>query len=438
MDVAVIGAGPAGLLLGTGLARRGHSVTLVDRDPGPSVEGTWERRGVMQFHHAHGFRAQVVAALAVESPQSLDRLVEAGGELVSHPETGAVLGMRCRRATFEAALRSAALDTPGVRLVTGHVDAVAQADGRAAGLVVDGTVLPADLVVDASGRSGRATRGLRAAPTAGGHCGIAYVDRQYRLHADADPGPLLSPIAWQADLPGYQVVVFLHERGTFSVLVVRPSAARELVALRHDHVFEAACREIPGLADWTDPARSRPITSVLPGGALMNWYRGQRGPDGGPALAGLFFVGDSVCTTTPTFGRGVTTTVQQVQALLGLLDEDDRDLVAASEAFDSWCERAMRPWVVDHDRMDASQRQRWESEDLDLSQPLPSDLVMAAAQVDPAIGPYVGPYAAMTSTPDVLDPAQPLARAVYTSGWRPAPAPGPSRRELADLVARAL
>ena len=71
MRIAVIGAGPAGLLLGAALARRGHGVVAVDRDPGPPVTGRWERHGVMQFHHAHGFRAQVAEVLAEQWPQAL-------------------------------------------------------------------------------------------------------------------------------------------------------------------------------------------------------------------------------------------------------------------------------------------------------------------------------------------------------------------------------
>ena len=35
MKVAIIGAGPAGLLTGVALARRGHDVVAVDRDAGP-------------------------------------------------------------------------------------------------------------------------------------------------------------------------------------------------------------------------------------------------------------------------------------------------------------------------------------------------------------------------------------------------------------------
>jgi 2-polyprenyl-6-methoxyphenol hydroxylase-like FAD-dependent oxidoreductase len=45
--VAIIGSGPTGLFLGAALARRGHGVTAVDRDPGPAADGSWTRRGVM-------------------------------------------------------------------------------------------------------------------------------------------------------------------------------------------------------------------------------------------------------------------------------------------------------------------------------------------------------------------------------------------------------
>jgi 2-polyprenyl-6-methoxyphenol hydroxylase-like FAD-dependent oxidoreductase len=318
----------------------------------------------------------------------------------------------------------------------GHVDAVAEAEGRAAGLVVDGSPLPADLVIDASGRSGRVTRQLRAEPVAGGTCGIAYVDRQYQLHPDAEPGPMVNPLAWQADLDGYQVILFLHEHGIFSVLIVRPTDARDLVDLRHDAVFEAACAAIPGLDTWTDPGRSRPITSVLPGGELKNYYRSQRGPEGGPAMPGLLFVGDSVCTTTPVFGRGIATSLTQAREVLALLDAHGSDVDAAIEAFDAWSEVNMLPWVEDHVRMDDATQRRWAGEDIALDERLPSDLILAAAAQQPAIGPAIGPYASMQALPSCLDEVEPLARAVYATGWRPPTAPGPSRDELAELVDR--
>lgn len=435
MRIAIIGAGPTGLFLGAALARRGHRVTAVDRDPGPAPDGTWPRRGVMQFHHAHAFRPQVVAALWDELPQAVDEWLALGAEPVPMgPPGDTVTAVRSRRATFERALRATAFRQPGLELLHGHVDAVRQAGGRATGLVVDGAELPADLVIDASGRSGRVTRAMRAAPSVHGDTGIAYVDRQYRLLPGAEPGPLVNPIAWQADLDGYQVILFPHERGTFSVLLVRPTDVPDLVHLRHAAVFDAVCRAVPGLAEWTDPQRSRPISEVLPGGALVNSYRGQTGPGGGLALPGLVFAGDAVCTTTPIFGRGITTSFLQARELLRLLDLDE-DADAAGAGLHAWGEAHLRPWVADHVAMDAATRRRWSGADLDLTVPrLPSDLIMAAAGADPVIGAVIGPYAAMTAGPDCLDAVEPRARAVYASGWRPAPDPGPSRRELVELV----
>jgi 2-polyprenyl-6-methoxyphenol hydroxylase-like FAD-dependent oxidoreductase len=436
MEIAVIGAGPAGLLMGASLARRGHRVVAVDRDPGPPGDGHWPRRGVMQFHHAHGFRPQVAMVLEQEWPEAHAAWLAAGAEQFPFdlPDGRTAPGViRSRRDTFERALRTAAPAVDGLTLVHGHVDGVRVERGRATGLVVDGRPIEADLVVDASGRAGHATDAVREPTTVGGLCGMAYVDRQYRLRDGAEPGPMGNPLAWQADLDGYQCIVFLHERGYFSVLVVRPTADAALKDLRHTAAFEAACAAIPGLAEWTDPERASPVTDVLPGGPLRNAYRGQRQVDGGTPMPGLVAVGDSVATTTPTFGRGITTTYQQVRALLALLD-DGADPATVAEPFDAWCAENMLPWVRDHLRMDTDLVRRWEGGDVDLTRPLPSDLVMAAATIDPRINAAMVGYFTMLDLPSCLEPVEPLARAVYETGWRPPYSPGPSRNELVAIV----
>ncbi len=53
MRSVVAGAGPTGLYTAVALARRGHQVTVIDRDPGPAGGQWWDRKGVMQFHHPH-------------------------------------------------------------------------------------------------------------------------------------------------------------------------------------------------------------------------------------------------------------------------------------------------------------------------------------------------------------------------------------------------
>lgn len=438
MRVAIVGAGPTGLFLAIALARRGCRVTVVDRDPGPAADGSWARRGVMQFHHPHGFRGQVADALLVEMPEVLEALYSAGAEPTTHPRLpGRILGLQCRRATFERVLREAALAEPHVGLRMGHVDEVAARNGHVGGLRVAGAELEADLVIAASGRGGRLSRGLRA-PEEGGDCGLAYVSRQHELLPGAEPGPTNAPVGLIANHAGYQVLVFLHDNRTFSTLIARLATDRDLARLREGQVFDAACHAIPALREWTDPGRSRPITPVLPGGRLKNSYQGQRGPTGTVALPGLVFVGDAVCTTTPTFGRGVATGLMQAQHLLDLLDHDSSDLVGCAYELETWCDANLRPWFVDHVTMDAAQVERWSGRDLDLGRPLPSDMVVAAGEADPLIMGIAGPYLSMEALPSSLDAAQPLAREVYTTGWRPALPEGPTRDELADIIEHTL
>jgi 2-polyprenyl-6-methoxyphenol hydroxylase-like FAD-dependent oxidoreductase len=441
MRVAIIGAGPTGLVMGIGLANRGHRVVAVDRDGGPAADGSWPRKGVMQFHHAHGFRPQIGNLLRREAPQAWTNWLANGAEPIEMPLPGLGLvpaGMRSRRATFESAVRTAALTQPGLTIRQGHVNEVTTAHGKASGIRVDGEPVEADLVLDASGRSSRVNRDLRTAPSIGGPCGIAYVDRQYQLREGVPTPPLANPLAWQGDYQGYQVIIFLHERGIFSTLIIRNTSDRSLVPLRHNDAFDAAAAAIPGLAAWTDPTISRPITDVLPGGPLLNYYRSQRNADGEIALPGLVFVGDSVCTTTPSFGRGLTTSYLQAGELLRLIDLHGDDGRAIGTEFNSWCDQNMRPWVEDHHLMDNALADRWAGKDIDLDGRLPSDLIMRAAVQDPSINQAIGPYVSMLGLPSCLDAVEPKAKAVYRSGWRPELTPGPSRAELADIASRAV
>jgi 2-polyprenyl-6-methoxyphenol hydroxylase-like FAD-dependent oxidoreductase len=431
MRTLIAGSGPTGLLLGAALAKRGHHVTAIDRDAGPTGDN-WTRRGVMQFEHAHGFRPQVPMTLQAECPEAYDAWRGLGAQPVEIPGPAGspqVVGVLSRRSTFERALRGAAAKLPGLSLRTGHVDEIVLERGRVAGARVDGSLVEADLVVDATGRAGRLGRSSAhgGSHDLEGDCGLAYVDRTYQLRPGAEPGPMVTPIAYMADFDGYQCLVFLHEAGHFSVVLVRPTADAALKDLRFESAFEAACRAIPALAEWTHPDRSQPTSPVLVGGALRNVYRHQAG---GP---GIVSVGDSVATTTPTRGRGIAMACMQVTALLGLLD-DGADPTTVGEPFGAWCDRAIEPWVADHIAIDGGMVRRWQGEDLDLAVPLTSDLIADAVQADPRIGEHAGGYFAMTALPETLRPAEPLARAVYQGGWRPAYASGPTRDELVDVI----
>ena len=167
MRTVVVGTGPTGLFTAIALARRGREVTVVDRDPGPPPSGPdafWQRKGVMQFHHAHTFRGQVVEALRAELPDVLDDLVTAGATIATTAENRPV-ALLCRRTTFERVLWNRAAAQQGVTLLCGHVDRI---EHGAAGpsVTVNGRPLRAGLVIDASGRSVHRTESARR-PRAG-------------------------------------------------------------------------------------------------------------------------------------------------------------------------------------------------------------------------------------------------------------------------------
>lgn len=428
MRIIVVGSGPTGLTLGAALARRGHHVVSIDRDPGPPTGGAWGRRGVKQFDHAHGFRPQVRDVLSAEWPEAYDRWIGLGGEAIPFDIPGVdapLVIMRSRRSTYERALRAAAAEVTGLTLHTGHVGGLLERSERVVGAVVDGRAIEADLVIDASGRTSQITDSQ--GEVLGADCGIAYVNRSYRRHEGTELGPLTTVVAWGGSFDGFHAMVFPHDHRYFSVVLVRPTTDAGLRQLLHREAFEAACRAIPAVAEWTDPSRSEPSGDVLPGVHLRNAYRHQS------HLPGLVAVGDSVATTAPTAGRGMALASMQIEALLRLLD-GGADLVTIAEPFGIWCDAQVRPWVEDHLATDGETVRRWHGADIDLTRPLTSTAILDAAPAEPRIVPYIGGYASMTALPASLAPAEPLARAVYRSGWRPQLAEGPTRHKLVALL----
>ena len=431
MRVIVIGAGPTGLTLAAALAHRGHDVTAVDRDPGPAPDGAWRRRGVMQFDMAHGFRPPVRDLLAAEWPAAWDSWLGLGAVPIEIDLPGldrAEVGVRSRRSTYERALRIAAVEVPGLDVRCARVDDLLRRRGRVVGVRANRQSIDADLVVDASGRAGRPAGAVTYAVRH--DCALAYVNRTYRLHPGAELGPLTTPAAWGGTFDGYHAMVFPHERGHFSVVLLRGSRDRELARLRDPRAFDAAVSAIPALAAWTDPERSRPTGDVVPGAGLLNAYRPQR------SEPGLVTIGDAVATTAPTAGRGVALASLQIGALLRLLD-DGHDATDVAAPFGAWCDEHIRPWVDDHIAMDTATERQLDGGDLDLALPLSSSAIADAAQIDPRIASHLGPVLAMHELPSSLGPVEPLARAVYEAGWQRPFADGPTRDELLDIIERA-
>lgn len=427
MRIAVVGAGPVGVVLAIVLRRRGHEVLVVDRDPGPPGTGTWERHGVMQFHHPHFFRSEVRRVLLTHLPDVWDAVVAAGG-VPSLPEgmPEELTSLACRRSTFETALQQALAREPGIARHTGYAEQVVVERGRATRLVVDGTTHDVDLVLDAAGRTSRLSDPWRP-ETEGGACGFNYVSQMYRVRPGGEPLDLTFPSGAEHD--GYHAIVFPQDDQTLSTLLIRDSDDAALADLKRPECYAAALRAVPHLAPWADPERFEAISPVRPGGGLTNTYGRQ------PAVPGLVAVGDSVGTTNPMAGRGVTLGLRQAEALLGMLQDADDD--GLNERFAGWCDEQIRPWFEDHVLWDRTTRQRWAGEELDPEGVLPSDVLCAAAQEDPSLMAVVGPFLAMLVGPDELRQVEDRVRALLRSGWRPPVVPGPTHDELAEVLAAA-
>ncbi|HEY3013804.1 MAG TPA: FAD-dependent oxidoreductase [Nocardioides sp.] len=427
MKALVIGAGPVGTFTAIGLARRGYDVTLVDRDPGPAADGSWRRVGVMQGDSPHAWRGHVVRAMLEEMPDVIDKLRAAGARLGEMPGMpGMVTAMFARRPFVERVLRETAQAEPRLRWRTGHAESLLVEMDRVRGAVVDGDPVWADLVVVAAGRNSKLGGELRGR-VEGGSCGTSYIFRTFQTRPGGRAND--APFPSFAVGPGYASLVMPADNCTHHVLLVCPSDAEEFAALRTEDGFDRAVRAIPNTVPWADSDAFEPITPVQVGSNLTNTYRIQGSALGLPPARGLYFLGDSVCTLNPANGRSLALHIPHAKVFLDNVEGDETDL---SLTLDTWAEDHIRPWWADHLVTDASLLRRFRGEPLSPDEPLPSDVIVAAAAGKPEWMPIVGPYSGMLAGPQILDQLREPVAQMLRDGWRPA-TQGPTRADLSRV-----
>ena len=468
-ELLVLGAGVVGLGTALLLAKDGHHVTILERDPQPPPEfaiaawETWERRGVNQFRLPHFFLARWRTILDGELPHVTEAIQAAGGlrynPLLALPE--AVRGpartedaqlevLTGRRPLVECALAEAAAGHPAIKVCRG-VAASAVLSGKAtrAGVLhvrgvrtENGEELTADLVVDLTGRRSQLARWLIEA---GGRpprevcedSGFTYYARHYRSPDGTIP-PMFGPVYQPLGTIGS--VTLAADNGTWCVVLVAAAHDRALYGLRDVLRWERVVRSLPRVAHWLD---GEPVDDRVRTITKIEDRRRDFVVDGQPVATGVVAVADAWACTNPSCGRGVSIGMLHALALRRLLREVGLcDAYQFAEAFQQATTDEVEPWFA-LSRFDSRHRlaeidagirgevydandQRWE-----LDQAL-----SAAAAVDPDCL-QVAVRAAMLVDPSehALASDGMVDRVMALGGdWRDRPLPAPDRDHLIALA----
>ena len=375
--IVVAGGSVAGLATALALGRRGHRVTVVERDPlaeFADAEAAFavERRGAPQAHQTHGFLARLTVTLRREFPDIWQALLDAGAESMTltrglgRPEPGDedLNVLIVRRTTFEWALRDAVRRErlveyrPGVE-VAGLVGTRA-APGRGAVPHVrgvrldDGSEMPGDVVV-CTGRRGPLLSWLSELGVDVGEevadTHIVYLTRWYRR-----PDGVLTDL--DARLGGnFGYLKYLAvpcDGSTFSVTLAVRSSDGELRSLLMDpDAFDRACHMLPGPDRFVAPGPVEALGPVRPMGGLINRLRHFTAPDGTALVTGLHAVGDAHTCTNPMYGRGCALAFVQATLLAQAYAAHAGDPARRAAAYEAFSAREVEPWFRTSVAMDA-------------------------------------------------------------------------------------
>ena len=367
-EILVLGAGLCGLSTAMLLARDGHQVTVLERDPDSPPEPAqaweaWQRRGVNQFRLPHAMLPPWRARMERELPEVLDEVLAAGGlrldMLGMLPESRRgprrdgderFVTVTARRPVLEAAVAAVADRTPGVTIRRGVTVTGLLADSPARAcvahvrgvLAAGGQALRADLVVDCCGRRSPLGSWLEAigAPRPAEereNCGFFYYGRHFRSRTDELPRAETTLLQHYDSV---SVLTLPGDNGTWSVVFTTASRDRQLHALREPDRWDAALARYPLAAHWWD---GEPITGVDVMAGLEDRHR-RLVVDGVPVATGVVAVGDAWACTNPSLGRGATIGLLHACVLRDVLrDVDSGDPEKLVRRFDEVTAAVVEP-----------------------------------------------------------------------------------------------
>jgi 2-polyprenyl-6-methoxyphenol hydroxylase-like FAD-dependent oxidoreductase len=363
-EVVVCGGSVLGLTTAMLLARDGHDVTVVERDPEP-VPATWDeawsswaRPGVPQFHQPHNLMPRYREVMEHELPDVFASLVDHGGRWVDflgnlppsvadrdpRPGDDRLRFVTARRPTVEYVHARAAEEEPCVRVrrgvaVRGFASAPDDGVQRVIGVETDDGTLRADLVVDAMGRRSPAVEWLGALD--GRPPDVQAEDSGYTYYTQYFSGSL--PPSFSAPVVSigtFMLLTLPGDNDTWSVTIWAPSKDTALRAVRDPEVFARVVRACPLHAHWID---GTPLTEVLPMAGILDKYR-RFVVDDRPVATGFAAVGDAWACTNPSAGRGLSIGVIHAQRLRDVVQTALDDGVEFALEWDEVTETEVAPW----------------------------------------------------------------------------------------------
>jgi 2-polyprenyl-6-methoxyphenol hydroxylase-like FAD-dependent oxidoreductase len=379
MRIAIVGGGAAGLLAALLLARTGHEATLLEQDrlvPAPDIESAAAsafRPAAPHIVQPHIVMSRCRELLRQRLPDVYDALIAAGvvevpisaqmppslADTTAQPGDERLMVLMSRRSTIDWVLQRAVLAEPGVEPRGGvRVTGLLAAPGEpphVTGVRTGQGDVEADLVVDATGRRSPIDRWLEqigAQPTATwrAECGLAYFSRHYRLRPGAElPG--LPSTRILAGFDEFTAGIWGADNQAMQMAVAPLAADRRFRTLRDPDAFTSVLRTVPVYAAWLDTMD--PISPVFPMAGLHNTLR-RLVTGGAPVVTGLHAIGDSICTTNPTLGRGLTLALSGIADLADTLSKHDGDWMAQALALDRLAADHVAPFYGDQAASDAS------------------------------------------------------------------------------------
>jgi 2-polyprenyl-6-methoxyphenol hydroxylase-like FAD-dependent oxidoreductase len=325
----VIGSGIAGLLAARAASRHSESVTVLERDSVPS--SPQPRSGVPQGNHIHVLLAGGVNALERLFPGAIQELVGHGARLFDYglsrfhslgewmPRVQTDLQTLAVTQPFlEHHLRRWVSAIPNVQFLynTTVSSPVFDSTIRVTGAALQsGKTIPADLVIDATGRNSRIPRwlaehGYARVPQTEIGFDLGYATGRFRVPASVLPDhPMLYVVGQPPRHTRVGVIVQLENGLVYS----------GMGGYQGDHPPGDPAGFLAFAESLVDPAVHRvladsellgPIVRFrIPSAVRRHFSRMRRFP------AGILPMGDCLCSYDPAFGHGMAVTALQAEVL---------------------------------------------------------------------------------------------------------------------------